>query len=80
MALVRYAARNCGNKATTMHCLPGQPDLLLFDYHDVKGFLARRQVRERLPHASCPLLPGKLAMARVLLDSYLEYECARCTL
>jgi hypothetical protein len=70
MALERYAARNVGNNETTMHCLPGQPDLLLSDDDNVKGFFARRQVRETLPHASCPLLPGKLAMARVLLDSY----------
>jgi hypothetical protein len=71
IALVRYAARNGENNATNMYCLPGQPGLLPCDDDGEKGLCARRQMSERLPHTSCPQLPGNLPMARVLPDSYL---------
>jgi hypothetical protein len=72
-ALVRHAGRNGGHSATHRHCVPGQPGLLPVD-GDEKGFFARRQVRERLPHISCPLLPDNLLIARVLLESYHPLE------
>jgi hypothetical protein len=63
--VLRFAALNSRNNATNMHCLPGQPGLFPFDDDDERGFFARRQARQRLPHTSCRLLPGNFPMARV---------------